>query len=476
MSDRRYHKAGGSGSYAPAGKSAGDRAADRFSSMMLEALTRMKASDWKQGWIGSTGTSHGLPQNADGRTYNGTNSFFLQMDTAMHGYKMPVYMTYLNIRKEGAHVLKGATAMPVIYWDLSIKDRDGHRVSLQDFHKMGSAEQQLMDVHPFLKAYNVFNLDQTNYKEAQEEKYNKIAARFQGIEIMDTKGMYRNEALDKMLREQTWVCPIQYDKVEEGAYYSPTEDKVVVPTKAQFNISLTKEGVYKDGMEYYSNILHECSHSTAKHVKRQTGGHFGDAKYAKEELVAELSAALVGNAMGFDKRILDNNAAYVDGWLAALSEEPQFIISVMADVSKASNLIMEKVDEQLLTLGEQPLLSKDAPAVKEEAKEQGRGEAQTAPDADKAAKAMPSFPTVSPLDDLDGSVFKKKDGTYAVRAFYEGQSLGVKSLSGESAEQYLAMKEGPEKDKTLKVILYSKYTLSDDLFKNRRSQSSSMKI
>lgn len=143
----------------PDGKSAGDRAADKFSSMMIEALTRMKASDWKQGWVGGNGHTHGLPQNVDGRVYKGTNSFFLQMDTAMHGYKMPVYMTYLNIQKEGAHVLKGATSMPVIYWDLSIKDKDGHRVSIDDFRKMSQAEQQTMDIHPFLKAYNVFNLD-----------------------------------------------------------------------------------------------------------------------------------------------------------------------------------------------------------------------------------------------------------------------------------------------------------------------------
>lgn len=224
----------------PDGKSAGDRAADTFSSMMITRLKEMKASDWKQGWVGGKGHLHGLPQNIQGRVYSGTNSFFLQMDTAINGFQMPVYMTYLNIQKEGAHVLKGSTSMSVIYWDLSIKDKDGHRVSLDDFKKMSYAEQQQMDVHPFLKAYSVFNLDQTNYKEVQKEKYDKIVARFQGIDLKDKKGMYENPALDKMMKEQTWICPIQYDKIEEGAYYSPREDKVVIPTKAQFNISPTK--------------------------------------------------------------------------------------------------------------------------------------------------------------------------------------------------------------------------------------------
>lgn len=284
--------------------------------------------------------------------------------------------------------------------------------------------------------------------------------------------MYVNPALDKMLKEQAWLCPIQYDKIEEGAYYSPREDKVVIPTKAQFNISPTKDGIFKDGMEYYSNLLHECTHSTSRHLHRETGGRFGDAKYAKEELVAELSAALVGNALGFDKRILDNNAAYVDGWLDALSKEPQFIISVMSDVTKASNLIMEKVDEQLLSLGEEPLLQQDRKegTHKSETLEAVKGEEQ------QTAKSQPKEATLQPLEITDGSIFKKRDGTYAVRAFHEGQNLGVKPLSREAAEQYLAMKDGPQKDKTLKAILYSKYTLSDDLFKNGRSQSSGMKM
>jgi hypothetical protein len=56
--------------------------------------------------------------------------------------------------------------------------------------------------------------------------------------------------------------------------------------------------------------------------------------------------------LGFDKRILNNNAAYMDGWINALREEPKFIVSVMADVNKASKMILEKIDEQKIALGE----------------------------------------------------------------------------------------------------------------------------
>ncbi len=95
-------------------------------------------------------------------------------------------------------------------------------------------------------------------------------------------------------------------------------------------------------MEYYSTMLHEMTHSTMtpERLNREMGGRFGDPKYAKEELVAELTAAMISHSMGFDSRITDNSAAYLDSWIGVLKQEPKFIVSVMADVNKASDLIL----------------------------------------------------------------------------------------------------------------------------------------
>lgn len=48
------------------------------------------------------------------------------------------------------------------------------------------------------------------------------------------------------------------------------------------------------------------------------GGRFGDPKYAKEELVAELTAAMICHSMGFDMKVTDNSAAYLDSWIGVL--------------------------------------------------------------------------------------------------------------------------------------------------------------
>jgi antirestriction protein ArdC len=329
-------------------KSSGDKAIDRFCSLMIDRMKAMKASDWRQGWTNGKGTMLGMPQNLSGRNYSGTNSFFLQMDTAMNAYRTPVYMTFMQAQKENLRIKKGAQSMPVIYWDLNIKDERGKRVAESDYRQMSRGEQAKCEVRPFLRAFSVFNVDQTNLEEVNKEKYDAIVDRFKGPQLRDTQGMYENRALDRMFERQEWICRVQTDRIVDGAFYSPARDIVIVPKKEQFNIGKNAEEIFKDGMEYYSSALHEMTHSTGtpNRLNRDKGAKFGDEKYAKEELVAELTAAMVGNALGFDKRILNNNAAYMDGWINALREEPKFIVSVMADVNKASKMILEKIDEQ----------------------------------------------------------------------------------------------------------------------------------
>ena len=339
-------------------QSSSDKAVEAFAAMIISRLEEVKASEWKKGWIGGNGYQ-GMPQNMNGRTYSGTNSLFLFMHTAMNNYAAPIYLTFLQKEKEGLRLNKGAKAMPVVYWDWNIKDAEGKKVSLTDYRSMSKEEREHCEARPFLRSFRVYNIDQTNMKEVNKEKYDKLVAQFQSPKVADTQGMYKNAALDRMFEHQEWLCKIHYDKPSAGAFFNPTYDFIVIPQKEQFKIGKTESDIYKDGMEYYSTALHEMTHSTgtAERLNRNMEGRYGDPKYAKEELVAELSAAMVGNTMGFDKRITDNSAAYIDGWLHTLREEPRFIMSVMADVNKASNLILEKIDEQKLALGEKPILN-----------------------------------------------------------------------------------------------------------------------
>lgn len=427
-------------------RNSGDKAIDKFCSLMIERMQSMKASDWRQGWTNGKGTMLGMPQNLSGRNYSGTNSFFLQMDTAMNAYRTPVYMTFMQAQKENLRIKKGAQSMPVIYWDLNIKDERGKRVAESDYKQMSRGEQNKCEVRPFLRAFSVFNVDQTNLEEVNKEKYDAIVDRFKGPQLRDTQGMYENRALDRMFERQEWICRVQNDRIVDGAYYSPARDMVIIPKKEQFNIGKNAEEIFKDGMEYYSSALHEMTHSTgtANRLNRDKGAKFGDAKYAKEELVAELTAAMVGNTLGFDKRILNNNAAYMDGWINALREEPKFIVSVMADVNKASKMILEKIDEQKIALGERPILSSNMSKVDLQA------------NIAKQEWQQPHDIALSAKFD-SASIYKRMDGGYAVRATFEGQNLGMKPISKITGIRYEMMPTGALKDQMLHDTVARKF-------------------
>ena len=350
-------------------KTMAEKAVERFSEMMVSRLEEMKGQQWEKGWIDGGGKTQGLPQNISGRRYSGHNDFFLQLHTAMNSYAMPVYATFKQIHEAGATINKGEKAMPVIYWNITHRDENGQKVTDEQYDAMTKAEQEKCKSIPIMMGYYCYNLDQTNFKEVKPEQYARLQEQFKAPEIKDTKGMFISPEFDAMIEKQAWVCKI--NTIEgSGAFYSKSKDEITIPLKAQFNIHEDPKEVYKDGMEYYSSLVHEMAHSTGidSRLSRDMEGRFGDKKYAKEELVAELSAAMVGNSMGFDKRILDNNAKYVDSWIDTLKQEPKFIISVMADVSKASGMILDHVDKQRLELGMSTLQTKE-PVVDEKGQE-----------------------------------------------------------------------------------------------------------
>lgn len=442
-------------------QSSSDKAIEAFAAMIISRLEEVKASEWKKGWIGGNGYQ-GMPQNMNGRTYSGTNSLFLFMHTAMNNYAAPIYLTFLQKEKEGLRLNKGAKAMPVVYWDWNIKDAEGKKVSLTDYRSMSKEEREHCEARPFLRSFRVYNIDQTNMKEVNKEKYDKLVAQFQSPKVADTQGMYKNAALDRMFEHQEWLCKIHCDKPSAGAFFNPTHDFIVIPQKEQFKIGKTESDIYKDGMEYYSTALHEMTHSTgtAERLNRNMEGRYGDPKYAKEELVAELSAAMVGNTMGFDKRITDNSAAYIDGWLHTLREEPRFIMSVMADVNKASNLILEKIDEQKLALGEKPILNN-----KQEEKQL---------DADNNLQLLNRGETEK--SSITAEIYKQPTGNYVLRVSIDDQELEPKSIDNKTAVTYLKTSDNFQKDKMLSDIVKKHYGEEISIPKVSQHVSQGLKI
>lgn len=127
-----------------------------------------------------------------------------------------------------------------------------------------------------------------------------------------------------------------YDGVQ--ASYSPMVDIVRIPKPKQF-VSVN---------EYYSTLFHELGHSTgaSKRLNRDQTGSFGSRKYAKEELIAELFAAMCCAACGIDTDgTQTNSVGYIQSWKQVLTDDPSIIFSACSAAEYAFGYVMDMLPE-----------------------------------------------------------------------------------------------------------------------------------
>lgn len=383
ISDMAYKKNNAPSS---ASSSYSDAVIQQFADMMIKRMEDMKESNWKKGWMDGRGDA-GFPRNAlTGRQYNGINPFMLMYDTIKHEYTTSMYLTArqlfsmndslkdpstgkiaLENLDKVMKINKGEKAFPVYYMIHKYKDMQGKEYSDQEYNDLSEEQRKDIKAYFYPKVHHLFNIDQTNMKEVNPSLYNSFVDKYtKRPSLPDSEGMYINEEIDSLLAHSkpsvwksekdnlSWYCPIEQTDNISSPHYNLSKDFIKVPLKNQYKTSDSKEGIFADGQAFYATLLHEMAHSTGPkgRLNRDLNSSFGDKKYAKEELVAELSAALISSTMGFDKRINDNNAKYVSSWLKVLKEEPSFIKTVLSDVGKASDMIIEKIDEQRVDLNQ----------------------------------------------------------------------------------------------------------------------------
>lgn len=338
------------------GPSAEDRALDRFAELMIEKINNLQ-SDWKKPWF-TEGTMK-WPKNLSGRDYNGMNALMLMLYAEKQGYKLPVYCTFdrvigLNYQKDKqgnrtalkdengeplpqVSVQKGEKSFPVFITTFTVVDKDTKtKIKYDDYKKLSDQEKQRYRVYPKMQVYSVFNVDQTNMKEARPALYAKIEEENQLVKPELNGEGFSFPAVDKMIQDNGWVCPIEL-KHQDKAYYSIRNDMIVMPEKAQF----------VDGESFVGTLFHEMTHSTGaeSRLNRIKPSFFGSEEYAREELVAELGSALVSQRYGISKNVKDESAAYLKSWLNSLNESPDFIKTTLFDVKKASAMIVERLDK-----------------------------------------------------------------------------------------------------------------------------------
>lgn len=303
-------------------------ALQRYTEMMIQTIEGLRHG-WRKTWIDGNGMC--MPMNADGKRYNGMNAFLLMMLADQQGWELPIFVTFNRCKQMGAHVCKGEKAVPVFFFKMIAKSKTGDYVDADSDDADGRA-------FPVLRCFDVFNVEQTTLKQDAPEQVERWRARYKVDTVQVAGDDYQCELMERMI-SGGWLCPIKTTK-EGQAYYAPKSDEIHIPERVMFNGD-------DAGMEYYAAALHEMAHSTGHDARlaRDLKGVKGGKEYGREELVAELTAAVVGQQLGFSTGVQENNAAYLKGWLKTIGEQPKFLLSVLSDVGRAADMIMGELEK-----------------------------------------------------------------------------------------------------------------------------------
>ena len=122
------------------------------------------------------------------------------------------------------------------------------------------------------------------------------------------------------------------------AYYSEMLDEVHMPPRDAFFGSPA----------YYATLFHELGHSTGhrSRLDREMSGGKYSKPYAREELCAEMTAALLLGSAGFlEDPLVENTGAYLRSWIAALTDDPRCVTVAAGRAQKAADWILGKREE-----------------------------------------------------------------------------------------------------------------------------------
>ncbi len=275
-------------------------------------LLEQEIVPWRRPWA-----STGLPRNlVSKKPYRGVNLFLLSATK----YISPFWLTMKQANELGGSVRKGEHSQIVVFWKA---DQIPNTETESDTENDEADEKSRRRF--VLRYYRLFNLEQCELPQAVLDKLPKI----------ETHQHDPIEAAERIIAGMPNPPEIQY--AGSKAFYSPITDRITLPQRELF-ISAA---------EHFATLAHELSHATGapKRLNRKSiaeAAPFGSPTYSFEELVAEFSAAYLCAEAGISPAVLENQAAYIQGWLAKLRSDKRMVVIAAAQAQKAADYILNR--------------------------------------------------------------------------------------------------------------------------------------
>jgi antirestriction protein ArdC len=260
---------------------------------------------WTQPWT-TAGRSGPVsrPLRACGQPYSGVNVLLLWSEALARGFAAPTWMTFRQAQALGGQVRRGEHGAIVVY---------ANRIRRTEATPQGEVERSI----PFLKAYTVFNVEQID-----------------GLPDADRPGAEPGAPERRIPRAEAFFAAAGAQVRYGGdlACYVLEADLIRMPSPAAF----------LDLVDFYATLAHECVHWTRhpSRLDRDFGRRrWGDAAYAREELVAELGAAFLCADLGLDLTPRRDHADYIGDWLGVLRDDKRFVFQAAAFAQRACDYL-----------------------------------------------------------------------------------------------------------------------------------------
>jgi antirestriction protein ArdC len=263
-------------------------------------------------WVQPWGTSAvqaplAMPTNAaTQRRYSGINVLILWGAVVQHGFPGQSWLTFRQALSLGGNVRKGERGTTVVFADRFIPDQERARAREQ-----GDEPNAI----PFLKRFTVFNVAQCDGLPAELVTVPPPVP--DGLILPEVEALIRASGADLRLGG-------------DKAFYSPTLDYIQVP----------RPEAYFEPINWHRTALHELGHwsGASTRLGRDLSGSYGSKSYAREELVAEMTAAFTCATLGITPTV--RHADYIGSWLEVLREDDRAIVRAASAASKAAEFLL----------------------------------------------------------------------------------------------------------------------------------------
>ena len=301
---------------------------EKINKTVIEGL-KAKGLSWFKPW--KSGQANAPFNLATDRFYNGFNIFILNFEMVDKGYEFNQWLTFKQVSAKGGKVVKGSKSTEVYFWQIGYLDNSTGKFvapklvnSINPNERMADGKLRYLKTFS-VKFYKVFNVAQCTGidPKVMDEIVSDVTN--EPIEIAET--------LSKSYIDKQGSLKLVH--LEDSAYYSPNRDIVNMP----------KLNTFVDADSYYKVLFHELAHSTGHkdRLNRKTlleVNKWGDTTYAKEELVAEISAMYIVGMLGLEPKDNESNSqAYIKGWCKYLEDKPKECVYAMQQATKVVDYI-----------------------------------------------------------------------------------------------------------------------------------------